>query len=212
MAVDKYIPLDSNTQNAAYVFLENRLMIRRLFEELLALINFQQGIIDIGSCYSMRDEYELHAMIIKYMDLCISSIEVLQKSDYLERKISFPIEHVLLRLYRNYHQHAGITHFKPCTFAEQGTENETRFYIYSTLSQIPKIKEQFPDWSAKLNRVEVSELLERNQSFINGLISRAEDAMHTKGISVKMLGDYNIGHYMFGNGAKVSNDESWDLV
>lgn len=177
--------------------------LKRKKQEIENVLEEQQSLLDAGVPYSIKYEIELNEALIQYANECIYLITRLQKCKLLG-KLDFPLQHKLIRYWRDYNHHEAALEFKPMKSFSEGI----KFYIWPILSNIPAIKKEYPHWCRQANGVELIELIQRNQEYMESLMKEASDNLP----NVQLLFfPYQCGQVYFGKD-RISNEESWHIV
>jgi hypothetical protein len=89
------------------------------------------------------------------------------------------------------------------------------FFIQPVLSEIKAVKDKFPLWVSTPNSVELDELIDRNNKFIESRIESTRTLLSKQGIDFKVLDTSMyplnsitiLGEFDF----EKNNEKSWDL-
>jgi hypothetical protein len=178
--------------------------IRAGYWDCIHLLELQLSLLSHHVPYSIQAEIEINTKLMNYINLCVRYINVFKTFKVIEW-LDFPIEHELLRRFRDYNHHNADHVFRPIT-SRHGTE----FYIWPNLFQIPAIAERYPEWCRRGTYAVLSDLLARNQKYVETIFDSARQAMGGDAVMAKYIGEYHLGHIHLGDGV-ASVEESWNL-
>lgn len=183
--------------------------IRASYFECIHTIELQVTLLAHHVPYSIQSEIDINAKLMNYTNLCIRYMNVF-KSYGLTGKLDFPIEHNLLRLFRDFNHHDASCVFRPMSSASSDGASPIDFYIHPILFVIPAIKERYPEWCRRGSPAVLSDLLERNQRYVESVFGFAREKMGGDAVMAKYNGEYYFGACFFGKDA-LSAEESWNM-
>jgi hypothetical protein len=160
--------------------------------------------------YSIQSEIDVNAKVMNYVNLCVRHMNVFRKYRLTE-KLEFPIEHNLLRFFRDFNHHNADCVFRPIRVSSADRTTTIDFFIYPILYTIPAIKARYPEWCRRGNPAVLSDLLERNQRYVEKVFDQARDKMGGDSVAAKYNGEYYFGEAFFGKDA-LGVEESWLLA
>ncbi|MCK6423715.1 MAG: hypothetical protein L6Q75_01325 [Burkholderiaceae bacterium] len=152
--------------------------------------------------FSLRDELDLNRDVLAYVDTCISQISTMQKLAGLPR-LSFPILHALLRMFRDYNHHVGYHPFVPYRCPNDPTE----FYVWPVLRILPGVRDKYGSWWGTPNRLTLGEMLTENQGYLLELIAKTKTTPAFVSLDLKFHKVYQIGELSFGPAIEGSRND-----
>lgn len=183
--------------------------IRASYFDCIHTIELQITLLAHHVPYSIQSEIDINAKVMNYINLCIRHMNVFMTYG-LTGKLDFPIEHNLLRFFRDYNHHDTDCVFRPISCASADGLSSINFYIYPILFAIPAIKNRYPEWCRRGNPAVLSDLLERNQRYVQNMFDLAREKMGGDTVMAKYNGEYYFGAIGLGKDA-LSAEESWNL-
>lgn len=183
--------------------------IRSLFFDCIHTIELQVTLLAHNVPYSIQSEIDVNAKVMNYVNLCIRHMNVFKAYGLTER-LAFPIEHNLLRLFRDFNHHHADCVFRPIRMGYSDRASAIDFFIHPILYRIPKVKAQYPEWCRRGSPAVLSDLLERNQRYVERVFDQARDKMRGESVTAKYNGEYYFGEIYFGKDA-IGVEESWTL-
>lgn len=173
--------------------------IKSSYREIINIIQLQLDLIANGLQYSQHSENELNAKIKYHVDLCISNFNLIK-----DKKKVIPIEHNLLRFYRdNMHHNDMSASFKPWRCPDG-----MKFYIWPVLNNLKSVKNRYPLWSKSPNLVTLEELLYKNLKYMDGLFKEVSQSFADK--DIVYFKEYPYPQFSVGKKC-LSNESSWTL-
>jgi hypothetical protein len=144
--------------------------------------------------FTIRDEIDLHKHVLQYIDSCISLISIIQKALGMPR-LDFPVQHILLRSFRDHNHHVGYLAFVPL----ESTKGATDFFVWPVLSQIKSGNDKQREWTNVISQETLGELIAKNHTYILGIIENEKNIFQRNGMPLfKFRKDYPIGAIHFG--------------
>lgn len=144
--------------------------------------------------FTIRDEIDLHKHVLQYIDSCISLISIMQKALGMPR-LEFPVQHILLRSFRDHNHHVGYLAFVPL----ESTKRVIDFFAWPVLIRINSGNEKHKEWAKAIPQVTLGELIDQNQTYILGLIEEEKKNFQSNGVPLfKFRKEYPMGAIHFG--------------
>jgi hypothetical protein len=178
---------------------------RYSFRECLNIIALQKELLANNVPYSIQMEIDLNTKITDYINMCIRYMNTFKK---WTGDVELPIAHNLLRFYRDHNHHAEAeTNFRPVQLAN---DLSTDFYIHPILWLVPSVTKRYSEWSKRGNAATLTDLLQRNQHFVEEVFAMTKTRLGVDGKQAKYLKEYPMWGTSLGKDS-ASVEESWTL-
>ncbi|EGG92816.1 hypothetical protein IMCC1989_2587 [gamma proteobacterium IMCC1989] len=164
---------DIALSTAYYACLVDQEHVIETFSRARSILELKTQLLNSPLEFTLRDELDLHRAVMAFATACISHISTLQKRAGLE-KLTFPIYHDFLRLFRDFNHHEHYISFTPYRASIAGEDQGKDFYVFTTANQIPAIKAKYPEWLRKVRKLNLESLLILNYKYLASLSEEAQ--------------------------------------
>lgn len=136
--------------------------VRNTYFEAVGVLNAKKLLIVGVMPHTFRDELDLHHSVLNFANACIAQISTLQKLTNLSKQ-EFPLEHDLLRKFRDRNHHVGYFRFQPTHVLD---DDSKEFYVWPVLKRLDSVMEKYPEWCLRPSKLSLSALLETNLKYV----------------------------------------------